>query len=138
MYPVKFLALVNMSMMGPCVEDLLLIPAEAPLFGACKTSDEVLSFVIEPAFLRQIALETECLAPDRVDLLTTLGVRDRQIETIAQLMQAELQRGQWGTQLYLDSLANLLAIHLLRHYTAHPARLREYEGDWLPPNCVKF
>lgn len=108
--------------------DLLLIPAEVSLFGACETSDEVLAFVIEPALLRQIALETECIDPDRVELLTTLKVRDPQIELIAQLMQAELQQGKCGTQLYLDSLANLLAIHLLRHYTAYPASLRAYEG----------
>ncbi|KAB8329986.1 AraC family transcriptional regulator [Scytonema tolypothrichoides VB-61278] len=114
---------------GPlCKGDLLVIPAQAPLFGACETSDEVLSFVIEPAFLRQIALETECLDPDCIELLTTFKVRDIQLEAIAQMMQSQLQQGQCGTQLYLDSLANLLAIHLLRHYTVHCAKLRTYEG----------
>jgi AraC family transcriptional regulator len=108
--------------------ELLLIPAEVSLFGACETSDEILAFIIAPLFLHQIALETECLNPDRVELLSFLGSHDPQIEMIARSMQAEIQQKQWGSRLYLDSLANLLAIHLLRYYTACPATFREYEG----------
>lgn len=114
---------------GPLLQgDILLIPAEVSLFGACKTSDEILAFIIAPIFLQQVALETNCCHDNRVELLNVLKTRDSQIECIALSVQREIQQAFWGSKLYLESLANMLAIHLLRNYTSHPPKLREYDG----------
>lgn len=106
--------------------ELLLIPAQTPLFGACETTDEVLALSIDPIFLHRVALETNCPHPERVELLSVLKTRDRQIQCIVQLIQSEMQQAVWGSSLYLNSLANLLAIHLLRNYTERPLKLRQY------------
>lgn len=114
---------------GPLLQgEILLIPAEASLFGACEMSDEILAFIIEPIFLLQVALETNCRYPDQIELLNVLKTRDPQIEFIALSVQREIQQAIWGSKLYLESLANVLAIHLLRNYTEHPPQLREYDG----------
>jgi AraC family transcriptional regulator len=114
---------------GPLLQgEILLIPAEASLFGACEMSDEILAFIIEPIFLLQVALETNCRYPERVEFLSVLKTYDPQIEFIALSVQREIQQARWGSSLYLESLANVLAIHLLRNYTSHPPKLREYTG----------
>jgi AraC family transcriptional regulator len=110
--------------------DLLLIPAGVPFSGACETTDEVLAFTIDPAFLERLSLEADY--PHAIELISTFKHRDSHIEEVAQSIQREIQTADWGNQLYLDSLANLLAIHLLRNYTSQPltrskpkAKLRE-------------
>ncbi|NEQ28962.1 MAG: helix-turn-helix transcriptional regulator [Microcoleus sp. SIO2G3] len=114
---------------GPLLQgEMLLIPAEVSLFGACETTDEILALIIDPMFLRQVALETNCPYPDRIELLSVLKTRDPQIEFILLSCQKEMQQARWGSRLYLDSLTNLLAIHLLRNYTSCPPQLQEYKG----------
>jgi len=100
--------------------DLLLIPAGVPFSGACEITDEVLAFTIEPAFLERLSLAADY--PHAIELISTFKHRDPHIEGIAQSIQREIQTASWGNRLYLDSLANLLAIHLLRNYTSQPLR----------------
>ncbi|WP_026732489.1 AraC family transcriptional regulator [Fischerella sp. PCC 9605] len=114
---------------GPLLQgEMLLIPAEVPLFGAWETTDESLIFIIDPTFIRRIALETNCLNPDQIELISVLKTHDPQIASIALSMQNEMQQKRWGSRLYLDSLANILAIHLLRNYISRPGKFREYTG----------
>lgn len=79
---------------------------------------------LEPDFVRSVALGAD-LNPDRVEIVTTLDSRSPIIETTARMAFDELQRGgdATATNLYADSLANLLAIQLLR----------EYSSEKLPP-----
>ncbi|MCP6763032.1 MAG: AraC family transcriptional regulator [Fischerella sp. CENA71] len=107
--------------------ELLLIPAKAPFFGACETTDEILAFFIDPTFLHRISLEANCPHSEQVELLSVICTRDLQIESIVQSIHNEIQQNRWGSRLYLDSLANLLVIHLLRNYTSSPLKLREYQ-----------
>ncbi|MBD2054749.1 helix-turn-helix transcriptional regulator [Oculatella sp. FACHB-28] len=107
--------------------DLLLIPACTSFFGACEMIDEVLALSIDPDFLQQMALEIGCPHPERLELLSGFKIRDRQLQSIFQFIQTEIQQTKWGNQLYLDSLTNLLAIHLLRNYASRPLALRSPE-----------
>ncbi|MCU0533901.1 MAG: AraC family transcriptional regulator [Hydrococcus sp. Prado102] len=109
-------------------EEMLLIPAQASSFGAWESTDESLIFIIDPTFLQRIALETDCLNCDRLELLSVLKARDLQLASIALSILTEMQRQQLGSKLYLDSLANILAIHLLRNYISRPIQLHGYEG----------
>jgi AraC family transcriptional regulator len=79
---------------------------------------------LEPEFVRQVALGAD-LNPDKIEIVTTLDSRSPLIESMARMAFDELQRGgdATATNLYADSLANLLAIQLLR----------EYSSDRLPP-----
>ncbi len=85
-----------------------------------------MALIIDPIFLHQVALETNCPYPERVELLSVLKTRDHQIQCIVQSLQSEMHQSSWGSGLYLDSLANLLAIHLLRNYTVRPLKRRQY------------
>ncbi len=108
--------------------ELLLIPAKAPFFGACETTDEVLALIIDPTFLSRMSLEANCPHSEQVELLSVIKTRDLQIGFVVQSIHTEIQQTRWGSRLYLDSLANLLAIHLLRNYTSRPLKLHKYEA----------
>jgi AraC family transcriptional regulator len=74
---------------------------------------------LEPEFVRQVALGAD-LNPDKIEIITTLDSRSPLIESMARMAFDELQRGDdaTATNLYADSLANLLAIQLLREYSS--------------------
>ena len=98
--------------------DFLLIPADAPFFSACESTDEVLAFIIQPTFLESLALAVNPAQPTRVELISTFKRRDQQLEEIVWCFQRETQVGNWGSRLCLESLTNLLAVHLLRNYSS--------------------
>lgn len=66
--------------------------------------DETLHIMIEPDLLRRIAIETECLNPDRIELLPTLKNCDRTIEQLAQLFLTQIRNNSFGERLYLESV----------------------------------
>jgi AraC family transcriptional regulator len=68
------------------------------------------------------------LNPDRLELLSEFRIRDPQIESIAMMLLAELQQENTGSQLYIESIANILAIHLLRQFSNTKPHLTIYEG----------
>ena len=80
---------------------------------------------LEPEFIKKVAAESADLNPDRVEIVTSLDSRSPIIESMARLAFDELQRGDdaTATNLYADSIANLLAVQLLR----------QYSSDRLPP-----
>jgi AraC family transcriptional regulator len=86
------------------------------------STDESLMFVIDPKFLEQTAQEVSELRTDKVELLATIGTYDPQIQAIARLFLAELEANSLGSQLYLESLAQLFLIHLLRQYCAFQSK----------------
>ena len=70
-------------------------------------------------------LETDI---DQLELIPEFKTRNPQIEAIAMMLLGELQNSQSSSQLYLDSLANIFAVHLLRQYTTKKPQLPIYEG----------
>lgn len=81
---------------------------------------------LEPNFIKSVA-EGADINPDRVEIVTTLDSRSPVIESMARMAFDELQRGPdaMAGNLYADSLANLLAVQLLREYSSEkmsPAR----------------
>ncbi|TMD64193.1 MAG: helix-turn-helix transcriptional regulator, partial [Chloroflexi bacterium] len=56
--------------------------------------------------------------PDTVEFVDTLGMFDPRIETIALSLLSELRSEGLGGRLYVESLANILGIHLLRQHSS--------------------
>ena len=112
--------------------EFYLYPAQVSGFTSWSAIDETLHLIIKPNLLRTIALETECLNPDKIELLPVLKTRDAQIEKIAQLLLGEIQDNSFGGKLYLESLTNVLAIHLLRNYSAFKPVWRQYDKGLAP------
>lgn len=83
---------------------------------------------ITSRFIQSVAEETIDTNPEHLELLPEFRIRDPQIEAIGTLLLAELKQGSSGGRLYIESLANILAVHLLRQYAATKPHLRVYEG----------
>ena len=116
--------------------EFYLYPAEVSGFTEWQAIDKTLHLIIKPSLLREIALKTECLSPDRIELLPVLKDRDAQIEYLAQLLFAEMQTNNFGGQLYLESLSSILGIHLLRNYCIFEPVFRRY-SDGLASNKLR-
>ena len=73
---------------------------------------------LEPEFVKETAAGAE-LNPDKIEITTTLDSRSPVIETMARMAFDELQRDDaTATNLYADSVANILAVQLLREYSS--------------------
>ncbi|MBD2258365.1 helix-turn-helix transcriptional regulator [Pseudanabaena sp. FACHB-2040] len=96
--------------------DSVLVPAGQPKYwcrreGICCA----LHIHLKPEMIRQTAEASE-IDTKRIDLVDCSGKQDLQLHQIAMLLLAELKSGGMMGQLYVESLSQVLAIHLIRHY----------------------
>lgn len=87
---------------------------------ASCTWDRPLSFIslnIPSAVVEQVATQTDYTFSTTVDLIPTFHAHDAKLLQISQWLLEEVQTRNASGQLYLDSLVNLLTVHLLRTYT---------------------
>jgi AraC family transcriptional regulator len=97
--------------------DSILVPAGQPKYwcrreGICCA----LHIHLKPEMIRQTAEASE-MDTKRIGLVDCFGKQDLQLHQIAMLLLAELESGGMMGQLYVESLTQVLAIHLLRHYS---------------------
>ena len=116
--------------------DFWLKPNSSTGFWHWESTDECLMFAIEPTFLSRIATENECLNSDKIELLPILKTRDSVFDALAMQFQWEMNHPEFGNLMYVETLAQQLAIHLLRRYCAFPAVFKEYTGG-LPKYKLK-
>lgn len=113
--------------------NLVILPAGAPSTWHVEHGGEArhLHLYLAPSLIKQIAAFAD-MNPDMVELIDAIGVADAQVETIALSYLTELRTGGLGGKMYLESLTNLLVIHLLRHYSSlkqsPPARSGKLTG----------
>ncbi|NER78281.1 MAG: helix-turn-helix domain-containing protein [Leptolyngbya sp. SIO1D8] len=108
--------------------DLLITPANTPLFTRWEGDEDCLQIQLTTEFLQNVAQETLEQDSDRLALVPTFQTRDAQIEAISTLILTEYQQNPSGKRLYVDSLANILAVNLLRQYATTQPQLPIYEG----------
>jgi AraC family transcriptional regulator len=101
--------------------DFAIAPAAAPFFARWEDDDRLLQIRIDSQFMAQVATDALAMNPDRLEVIPTFRTRDPQLEAIAMLLFTELKQ-------YIDSLANVLAVRLLRQYSTSKPRLAIYEG----------
>ena len=80
---------------------------------------ELFEIVLTAQFVNQV-LESMGTAVS-VELISTYGIIDPQIQRIAALLKAEAEIGCPGGQLLGESLAIALTAHLFTHYSNHPS-----------------
>ena len=128
--PVRFLQIkagkTHTSLYGK--GDISITPAEMPFFARWEGEDHYMQIRLASRFIQQVAREALEMNPDRLELLPEFRTRDPQIEAIGMMLLAELQQGKCGNRLYIDSLTNVLAVHLIRQYTATQPQHPIYEG----------
>ena len=108
--------------------DLLITPAQTPIFARWDSDDHYLRIQLNSEFLHRVAAETLNQNTDQLEVQPAFHTRNPQIEAIGIMLLGEVQQGQTGNQLYLDSLANILAVHLLRQHTTKKPPVPVYEG----------
>ncbi|MBO9997760.1 MAG: helix-turn-helix domain-containing protein [Cyanobacteria bacterium SID2] len=108
--------------------DLSITPANTPLFVRWEGDENCLQIQLTAQFLQSVARETLDRDGDRLELVPTFQTRDCQLEAIATMLLAEIQQNPSGNRLYVDSLANILAVNLLRQHATTQPQLPIYEG----------
>jgi AraC family transcriptional regulator len=116
--------------------DFCITPAQMPFFCRWDSDDRLLQIRITDRFMAQVATEALSIDPARLEVIPTFRTRDPQLEAIAMLMLTELKQENLGSRLYIDSLVNVLAVQLLRQYSASKPQLAVYEGG-LPPRQLQ-
>ncbi|MCU0542974.1 MAG: AraC family transcriptional regulator [Oscillatoriaceae cyanobacterium Prado104] len=76
---------------------------------------EYINLALDPALLQRIAVENGLSAATEVEHRVIF--QDPTILYVAQLLKAEILSGGLAGNLYVESLRNLLAVHLLRNHT---------------------
>lgn len=110
--------------------DISIMPMDVPASYHVEGIDHYLNIQLPTTFVRTVGAQAADLDVRRLDLVTEFRTRDPQLEQTLMLFRAELHKGGgWVSQLYVESLANILAIHLLRQYsTSKPQVVRDYRG----------
>ncbi|AGY59661.1 AraC family transcriptional regulator [Gloeobacter kilaueensis] len=100
--------------------DSIVVPAEQPSYWYCWRSDTfrpMLHIYLEPELIGQAAETLELDNSDQISLVHCFSKRDLRLQQIAMLLLDELQSGGVMGRLYVESLSQVLIVHLLRHYS---------------------
>lgn len=108
--------------------DISVLPAKTRVFARWDAEDNYLRIRIPSRLIQNIARESIDTNPEQLELLTKFRTRDPQIKTIAMMLLSELKQENLGGKLYIESLTNILAVHLLRKYSASKPGITSDEG----------
>lgn len=111
--------------------DFTITPAKMPLFARWENEENYLQIRLPISFVQSVARETLSGDCDRLELRPEFQTRNPQIEAIVLMLFSEFQQ-ESTSSLYIDSLANVLTVNLLKQYAAIAPKLPVYEGG-LPP-----
>lgn len=104
-----------------------IIPAGTPSRWEMKDTDTVLLLSVAPALMKSVAEESG-LDPRRVKILNRFQTRDAKIEHIGWALKEELETGYPNGRLYIESLAQALAIHLLNRHSSESHEVASPNG----------
>lgn len=96
-------------------------PCHTPVRWSWHTRISFVLLALDPGFLRTIAHQALGIDPPAVELLPGEREQDPAISSIAGVLSRELMDRQPGAHVYAESLAQILAVHLLRNYARVPA-----------------
>jgi len=120
-----------------------LVPSGTPVQWTWPSRISFSVLILQSAFVERVAAEVFGLEPAHFRLPLTERANDTVVTNIAGVLAREVVRAEPGSRLYAESLANILAVHLLRHYAvcadgstlescAMPA---EALGESIPPDA---
>jgi AraC family transcriptional regulator len=94
-----------------------LAPANMPISCDRQEPNELLLVAFDPTFLSNTAARIGQLNSGPVQLLSIPFSEDPQMASIGFSLKQEMENWQAGRSQCMESLINLLAVHLLRHYS---------------------
>ena len=107
-------------------KDAAITPAGMPGYWRTDAASEDRSMFLEESFIRRVAAEAD-VEPEgtrRNRGRTALQRPEPQIERIGLSFLSEMESGGLGGELYAESLATMLTLHLLRHHSSLGRRSR--------------
>lgn len=108
---------------------MCVIPSGQPFAATLEGEAEFLAVYLDPSLvLRAAAEDAPAAMSGGVEVIEKTSLDDPLIVQIGQALLAELEADAPGGRLYAQSLANVLAVHLLRHYTASGGGVRRFIG----------
>jgi AraC family transcriptional regulator len=102
----------------PPLGPVTIIPAGYPSRWRWRGASDSTHILVEPRLLARVAAETLDLNPDRATLPPVYDLSHPQLRAAMLALDAELRQGGPGGRLLVESLGNVLAVHLLRHFAA--------------------
>jgi AraC family transcriptional regulator len=102
------------------------IPSGQPLTARLESEAEHLAIYLDPSLILRAASDSR--APSGVEVVERCSLSDPVINHVGMALLAELDSEGLSGRLYAESLANVLAVHLLRHYTAAENRAQKFTG----------
>jgi AraC family transcriptional regulator len=102
------------------------IPSGHPFTASLRGEAEHLALYLDPSLVMRAAEEAH--APAGFEVIEKCSPDDPVINSVGLALLAELDSEGLSGRLYAESLANILAVHLLRHYTAADARAQKFIG----------
>jgi AraC family transcriptional regulator len=98
--------------------DVSVVPAglESEWWWDGKEVDRLHTY-LDPALLREMAAEAGA-DPERLEVVNSVAVRDPLLEQTGMYLLEELASGGLASRLYAESLAQVLAVHLLRRHSS--------------------
>jgi AraC family transcriptional regulator len=115
---------------------ILLIPAGSSARWRWRGDKDSLHIYLEPGLVARVAAEAFDLDPARLTVPPLDGVDLPQFRAAMGAVDCELTAGDAGGPLAAESLANLLAVHLIRHVLAPRQPERGPDGA-LPPGKLR-
>jgi AraC family transcriptional regulator len=111
----------------PLAGAISLVPAGIPVLWRWRGCFDWLHIFLEPGLIAGVAAEAFGLDPARLTIPPLDSLDLPHLRAAMEAVDAELTPGGMGGALAAESLANVLAVHLLRHVLAphHPARRRD-------------
>jgi AraC family transcriptional regulator len=111
----------------PPAGSILMVPAGSPALWRWGTHSDSLHVFLEPRWVARVATEEFELDPARVSLPPLDGLHLPQLRAAMLAVNDELTADAAGGRLAAESLANLLAVHLIRNASApRPLARRTY------------
>ena len=107
---------------------IMLVPAGSPILWRWSGSFDSLHIFLDPGLVTRVAAEAFGLDPARLTVPPLDGLDLPQLQTAMWAVDAELTPGGAGGRLAAESLANVLAVHLIRYVSATRQSARRRNG----------
>jgi AraC family transcriptional regulator len=102
------------------------IPSRHPFAVDFIGESEHLAIFLDPSLVLRAAAESR--SSGQIEVVESSNPNDPVINTIGLALMAELESQQENGRLYAESLANILALHLVRHYSTPSNGHRKFVG----------
>jgi AraC family transcriptional regulator len=112
----------------PPAGSILLVPAGSPARWRWRGHNDALHIFLEPRLVARVAAQAFDLDPARLTVPPLDGVDLPPLRAAMEVVGAELTSGGAGGPLAAESLANVLAVHLIRHIAAPRRAARGRDG----------